>query len=250
MIKNFLKGIAIGIANVLPGVSGGTLAVVLNIYDKLTEAIGNFFIATKEKKIEYIKFLSQIGLGAVAGVLVFAKVITYLYGNYPKMTTLGFLILIIPSIPLILKGEKVTDKKNILFLILGIIFTTIFMYSMAKISNGLEVNSNAVSVERAMDLTYGIKLFVCGMIAAGAMVIPGISGSLLLMILGEYYNILSYITNIKIIPLVVFSIGVLIGLVGVSKGINILLKRYRSYTLNFIVGIIIVSLFEIAKNLF
>ncbi|WP_297489243.1 DUF368 domain-containing protein, partial [uncultured Cetobacterium sp.] len=65
MLKNFAKGVVIGIANVLPGVSGGTLAVVLNIYDRLTEAVGNFFTAPMNKKIEYMKFLSQIGIGAV-----------------------------------------------------------------------------------------------------------------------------------------------------------------------------------------
>ena len=69
MFKNFLKGIVIGVANVLPGVSGGTLAVVLNIYDKLTEAVGNFLTASMAKKIEYAKFLSQIGLGAVIGIV-------------------------------------------------------------------------------------------------------------------------------------------------------------------------------------
>ena len=82
------------------------------------------------------------------------------------------------------------------------------------------------------------------------MVIPGISGSLLLILLGEYYNILGYIKSFAILPLIFFEAGTGIGLVLVSKGINILLNRYRSYTLNFIVGIIIVSLFEIIQTLF
>lgn len=106
MLKNILKGIFIGIANVLPGVSGGTVAVLLNIYDRLTEAIGNFFIVSNEKKIEYLKFLIQIGIGAVIGIVVFAGVVSKSYQNYPKITTIIFLILIIPSIPYILKGEK------------------------------------------------------------------------------------------------------------------------------------------------
>ncbi|MGL5050362.1 MAG: undecaprenyl phosphate translocase family protein, partial [Fusobacteriaceae bacterium] len=87
-------------------------------------------------------------------------------------------------------------------------------------------------------------------IAAGAMVIPGISGSLLLIVLGEYYNILSYIKGFAIIPLIFFSAGTGIGLVVVSKAINIVLNKYRSYTLNFIVGVIIVSLIEILQTLF
>ncbi|MGL5645939.1 undecaprenyl phosphate translocase family protein, partial [Cetobacterium sp.] len=99
-------------------------------------------------------------------------------------------------------------------------------------------------------ISYGIKLFFCGIIAAGAMVIPGISGSLLLMIMGEYYNILGYIKSFNILPLGFFAVGTGIGLILVSKGINILLNKYRSYTLNFIVGIIIVSLVQIVETLF
>ncbi|WP_297597359.1 DUF368 domain-containing protein [uncultured Cetobacterium sp.] len=245
MLKNFLKGIVIGIANVLPGVSGGTLAVVLNIYDKLTEAIGNFFTAPKEKKIEYFKFLSQIGLGAAIGIVVFAGVISKMYETYPRGTTLVFLILILPSIPVILKGEKLYKKDNIISLLAGIVFTIAFIY-LTKFFSGSEEIIRTTS----FNLAYGMKLFVCGLIAAGAMVIPGISGSLLLMILGEYYNIMNYIKSFNIIPLIFFTAGTGIGLVLVSKAINILLNKYRSYTLHFIVGIIIVSLFEIAQMLF
>ena len=245
MLKNFLKGIVIGIANVLPGVSGGTLAVVLNIYDKLTEAIGNFFTAPKEKKIEYFKFLSQIGLGAAIGIVVFAGVISKMYETYPRGTTLVFLILILPSIPVILKGEKFYKKDNIISLLAGIVFTIAFIY-LTKFFSGSEEIIRTTS----FNLAYGMKLFVCGLIAAGAMVIPGISGSLLLMILGEYYNIMNYIKSFNIIPLIFFTAGTGIGLVLVSKAINILLNKYRSYTLHFIVGIIIVSLFEIAQMLF
>ncbi|MGL6023466.1 MAG: undecaprenyl phosphate translocase family protein, partial [Cetobacterium sp.] len=79
MLMNFFKGIIIGIANVLPGVSGGTLAVVLNIYDKLTEAVGNFLTVPMVKKIEYAKFLSQIGAGAGVGIVAFAGIISKVY---------------------------------------------------------------------------------------------------------------------------------------------------------------------------
>ncbi|MEG1583266.1 MAG: DUF368 domain-containing protein, partial [Cetobacterium sp.] len=114
MFKNFLKGIVIGIANVLPGVSGGTLAVVLNVYDKLTEAIGNFFTAPLPKKIEYLKFLAQIGFGAVIGIVAFAGIISKMYEAYPRGTTIVFLLLILPSIPVILKGEKFFKRDNII----------------------------------------------------------------------------------------------------------------------------------------
>ncbi|MEG2696017.1 MAG: DUF368 domain-containing protein [Cetobacterium sp.] len=245
MFKNFLKGIVIGIANVLPGVSGGTLAVVLNVYDKLTEAIGNFFTAPFPKKIEYLKFLAQIGFGAVIGIVAFAGIISKMYEAYPRGTTIVFLLLILPSIPVILKGEKFFKRDNIISFIAGIVFTVVFIYITKLFAGNEEVIRTA-----GFNLAYGGKLFVCGLIAAGAMVIPGISGSLLLMILGEYYNIMNYIKSFNITPLIFFAGGTAIGLVLVSKAINILLNRYRSCTLHFIVGIIVVSLFEISAMLF
>lgn len=245
MLKNFFKGIAIGIANVLPGVSGGTLAVVLNIYDQLTEAVGNFFIASKEKKIEYIKFLSQIGAGAVVGIIAFAGIVSTLYTGYPRGTTIVFLLLILPSIPLILKGERFFQKNNIISFVGGIIFTLLFILITKNFSGG---NEDVIRTS-TFTLSYGGKLFICGLISAGAMIIPGISGSLLLLILGEYYNIMSYIKSFNIVPLIFFSLGMGVGLIGVSKIINILLHKYRSYTLHFIVGIIVVSLFEISTKL-
>ncbi|MGL5543979.1 MAG: DUF368 domain-containing protein [Cetobacterium sp.] len=246
MLKNFLKGIVIGIANVLPGVSGGTLAVVLGIYDKLTEAVGNFLTASMEKKVEYAKFLSQIGAGAVLGIVAFAGVISKMYELYPKGTTIAFLFLILPSIPVILKGEKFFKKDNLIAFFGGVVFTGAFML-LTKAIAGEEVVRSA---ETLFTAGYGIKLFFCGLVAAGAMVIPGISGSLLLILLGEYYNILGYIKSFAILPLIFFAAGTGIGLVLVSKAINVLLNKYRSYTLNFIVGIIVVSLIEIVQTLF
>ncbi|MGL6025278.1 MAG: undecaprenyl phosphate translocase family protein, partial [Cetobacterium sp.] len=161
-------------------------------------------------------------------------------------TTIGFLFLIIPSIPVILKGEKFFKKDNLIAFFAGVVFTGIFML-LTKILSGEEIVRTS---EMAFTSGYAIKLFFCGLIAAGAMVIPGISGSLLLILLGEYYNILSYIKGFIIIPLIFFSLGTGIGLVLVSKLINILLNKYRSYTLNFIVGIIVVSLIQILETLF
>lgn len=245
MLKNFLKGIAIGIANVLPGVSGGTIAVVLNIYDQLTEAVGNFFTAPMNKKVEYIKFLSQLGAGAVVGIIAFAGIVSTLYSGYPRATTIVFLLLILPSIPLILKGERFFERNNLISFFSGVMFTLIFIV-VTKLVSG---DNQETMRTAAFTMSYGGKLFVCGLISAGAMIIPGISGSLLLLILGEYYNIMSYIKTFNILPLIFFSLGMGIGIIGVSKVINILLHRYRSYTLHFIVGIIVVSLFEVSAKL-
>lgn len=266
MFQLFLKGIIIGIANIMPGVSGGTLAVIMGVYDKLTEAIGNFPTVPMKKKIEYSKFLLQIGSGAAVGIILFARVIEFCFLNYPKLTAGGFSLLIIPSIPFIVKGENKKDPKNIFFFILGVIFTLLFVYADYRFGN----SEDTQQLVKIITTTYAIKLFICGGLAAGAMIIPGISGSLLLLMLGEYYNILGFInsffsglinifnyssineiiTSLYIVPLVAFGLGVLIGLVLIAKLINMLLAKYRSATLFFIAGIIIVSILQIWINIY
>lgn len=122
-------------------------------------------------------------------------------------------------------------------------FTIIFVYITELFSS----HNSKILLDGGFTFIYGIKLFACGVVSAGAMVIPGISGSLLLVVMGEYYNIMTYIRTINIIPLLYFGIGTIIGLILVSKFINILLNKYRNYTLNFIVGVICVSLFQMLK---
>ena len=264
MLKLILKGIIIGIANIIPGVSGGTLAVILGIYDKLTEAIGNFPVVPMKKKIEYGKFLAQIGIGVVIGIVLFAKIIEFSVLNYPKITAGVFTVLILPSIPFIVKGENKKDGKNIIFFILGAIVASIFIYADYMYGD----KSAAGDITTVLSMGYMIKLFLCGGIAAGAMIIPGISGSMLLLMLGEYYNVLGFInkfftglihigsfnsigdivSNLAIIELVVFGLGIIIGLVVIAKIINILLEKYRSSTLFFITGIIVVSILQIWMN--
>ena len=266
MLQLFLKGIIIGIANIMPRVSGGTLAIILGVYDKLTEAIGNFPTAPIKKKIEYIKFLLQIGSGAAIGIILFARVIEFCFTNYPRATAGGFSLLILPSIPYIIKGENKKDIKNILSFCLGAFLTSIFVYLDYKLGK----DGHSQELVTIITTSYALKLFACGGVAAGAMIIPGISGSLLLLMLGEYYNILGFInkffsnlihitsysslweiiTNLYIIPLTAFSLGMLIGLVLISKLINILLQKHRSITLFFITGIIVVSILQIWLSLY
>lgn len=267
MLKLFFKGLVIGIANIMPGVSGGTLAVIMGVYDKLTEAIGNFLTVPLKKKIEYAKFLGIIGVGAVVGIGLFAKIIEFCFTNYPKSTAGFFSLLIIPSIPYIVKGEDKSNNKNRLFFILGAIFTLIFVFLDYYFGG----NEGSAELVKTISLGYCIKLFICGSLAAGAMIIPGISGSLLLLMIGEYYNILGFISgffdglvhikeysslieianNLYIFPLAIFALGIGTGLIVVAKIINMLLSsKHRSVTLFFIAGIIVVSILQIWVNIY
>lgn len=238
-LLNFFKGIGIGVANVIPGVSGGTMAVLFGIYDKLIDAIANFLKADREKKIEYIKFLLPLLIGCGVGILAFAKIIGYLYENYPIYTKGAFIILVLPSIPVIIKGENFSNVKNILAFAFGLMFVIGFFMITYKFSG------NSFAKQEIFTTMYGLKLTLCGALAGGAMIIPGISGSLLLLALGEHENIINYIGAVDIIPLLYFGVGVGIGILLFTKIINYFLVNYRGKTLFVILGIVVGSLIEL-----
>lgn len=251
MILLFLKSIIIGVANIIPGVSGGTLAVMLNVYDPITEKIGNFFLVDRKTKLSYFWYLLIVLIGAGTGIFLFANIIKYSITNYPKITVTVFTLLILPSIPYIVKGLDYKKKKNILAFCYGAALMIIFIILGLKYGNK---TTGAVTIQliegACFTRGYLLKLFICGVIAAGAMIIPGISGSLLLMMLGEYYNVVYLISSLReksfavLSPLVILAIGVGVGLVTFSKAINYLLKNHKEFTLFFIEGIITFSIIQ------
>ena len=260
MILLFLKSIIIGIANIIPGVSGGTLAVMLNVYDPITEKIGNFFLVDRKTKVSYFFYLLVVLIGAGTGIFLFANIIRYSITNYPKITVTVFTLLILPSIPYIVKGLDYKKKKNILAFYYGAIVMIIFILLGLKYG---DKTTGAVTIQLVEGVCftrgYLLKLLFCGIIAAGAMIIPGISGSLLLMMLGEYYNVVylisSLVSSLKersftiLTPLIVLALGIGIGLVAFSKGINYLLKNHREFTLFFIEGIITFSIIQMWSSI-
>ena len=255
MILLFFKSIIIGIANIIPGVSGGTLAVMLNVCAPITEKIGNFFLVDRKTKVSYFFYLLVVLIGAGTGIFLFANIIRYSITNYPKITVTVFTLLILPSIPYIVKGLDYKKKKNILAFCYGAIVMIIFILLGLKYG---DKTTGAVTIQLVEGVCftrgYLLKLLFCGIIAAGAMIIPGISGSLLLMMLGEYYNVVylisSLVSSLKersftiLTPLIVLALGIGIGLVAFSKGINYLLKNHREFTLFFIEGIITFSIIQ------
>lgn len=238
-----LKGMTIGVANVIPGVSGGTFAFIFGIYDHLTEAIGNFFI-NREKRKEYFFFLLFIIIGAVLGILLFAKLLGFLleYSQVSKQITYAFFIgLIGGSIPFILKShsDMRPNLKRIIVLIVGIA-----LIGLTIIFNQDNGSSN---VNHSSPLRL-IWLFICGLFSGGSMIIPGFSGSALLVSLGEYETVVrTYLGDIKtyIVPIVVFSIGAASGIVLFAKAVEVCFKKFKSGTLYFILGLIIASLLQI-----
>ncbi|MEG0577968.1 MAG: DUF368 domain-containing protein [Bacilli bacterium] len=242
MIKNLIGGIAVGIANVIPGVSGGTMMVILGIFNRTMEAISGVFKKENSHRKEDILFLFQVLVGAAIGLIGFAKILEFLFNDYPTQTMYWFIGLIALSIPLFLKGELKGEKINIVALILGlaVIFGLEFLNPGDK-----EVIVNPSFP--AVNITLCAKMVLVGIIGGATMLMPGVSGSILLLILGEYYLFKSYLANVTsfdltvLIPLFFIGIGIIIGIVLSAKVCDFFLKRWKAAFLSFILGLIIAS---------
>lgn len=255
-LSYFIKGMAIGIANAIPGVSGGTIAFVLGIYEKLTYSISSLPIALIKFRwkdvAESLKILIPVFFGAIISIFLFLKIINFSFANYPIPTKIFFVGLVLGSFPFVTKTVEKYDLKVFFAFFLGAFIMAIFVYFDI---NEPEINKTAVeSVSSDFSFIYGVKLFFCGIAAAIAMVIPGISGSLLLLILGEYENISYFVSNITanfnyIYPLIFLGIGIVIGIFAISKLITILIQKYRTIVFGFVLGILIVSFLSLWPNI-
>lgn len=241
----FIKGIVLGVAFVIPGVSGGTLAVLLGIYEELIEAASNFYKNMVNFK-KYFMYLLPIGLGIIFSVAVFAKLIKFGLEKSPIITILIFLGMIIGGIPALVrnvKGTK-TNLKDMTLMLVGLIIV-ISMLIFHK------SNSNVVLTN--MSITGYITLFLVGAIAAVTMVVPGISGSFTLMLIGYYEPILNLVNDItsfknlgpNLILIFIFMLGVFIGIIFISKIIEWCLKHYKRETYYAIIGFVLSSIISV-----
>ncbi|MBE5892822.1 MAG: DUF368 domain-containing protein [Lachnospiraceae bacterium] len=244
MIKNILKGMVIGIANIIPGVSGGTMMVAMGIYDKLIHCITHLFSELKKS----ILFLIPIAIGMGIAVVGSAFGLEYLFANFPLQTNLLFIGLIIGGLPAIWKNVK-GNKVKMGHIIAGLLFFAIVV-AMAVIG---ETEGNAADL--SFNLINVIKLFGVGVVAAATMVIPGVSGSMMLLLLGYYNPILTAITDFisalvafdmkgimqGVGVLAPFGIGVVIGIFAIAKMIEIIFAKFPLYAFWAIIGLIVAS---------
>ncbi len=238
-VFQFLKGIVIGVANIIPGVSGGTMAVVLGIYERLISAISGALKFDK-KWLGHIIFLALIAAGAVAGLKLLAPVIQYSLDNFFQYTMLFFMGLITGSFPTIFKTAPIHNFafRHILVLTAGIAVVLL-----------LGASSDAKdSIEASMgNINYPI-LFISGMLAGAAMIVPGVSGSLVMVLLGVYPTILFAIDELHIPILGLFAIGAGTGVLVFSILIKWLLKRAADSTHAFIYGLVGASIIVLFKG--
>ena len=250
MKKNILlviKGFIMGIANIIPGVSGGTLALILGIYEDFIGAISHFFSNLKKN----ICFLVPIAIGMLLAIASLSRVIDYSYKRFPIPTSLFFVGLVLGGIPMLV--GKVRGKKEVKQASSYVIFALTFLLVMVMACSDFIFGEGLKVSFANMGLVQYLLLFIVGVVAAATMVIPGVSGSLVLMLLGYYYPVLTVIKECtklqnlgsNIIILGVFGVGVLLGIVLISKLIEFLFQKYETKTYFGVLGFIVASILAI-----
>ena len=257
-ILDTIKGALIGVANVIPGVSGGTMAVSLGIYNRLISSISHLFRDFKKS----IATLIPILLGCALGIVGFSYAIKYLLANQPLPTCLAFLGLILGGIPVLFKDMKegIKKSKNGRLTAANVLaFLLLFAFAIAL---PLLKGSDDTFMTLTATPDTMVILFFMGVIAAATMVIPGVSGSMIMMILGYYYGIINSITGFidglkagsisamaaQLGILIPFGIGAVLGIFLISKLIEYLFERHTVSTYAAILGLILSSPFGIFYN--
>ena len=226
---NIIKGIFIGAGAIVPGLSSGVLCVIFGIYEKLLDAVLNFFKDIKQN----IKFLFPIALGVGIGVLLFSNGLNYALYAFPIQTKSIFIGLILGTIPSLIKEvneKEPKNKQNVVYLLIALaigIVTVILENQMTIISNVEEINS--------------FYLILCGVIMSLGIIVPGVSSTIILMLLGVYSIYLQSVANLYLPVLITMGIGLVLGSIVVMKVTKILLEKQYAKTFYSIIGFTIGS---------
>ena len=254
-IMDILRGIVIGIANVIPGVSGGTMAVSMGVYDKIIGAVSGLFRHFKKS----VLILLPLAVGMGIGIVGFGYLLRYLLENHTLATCLTFVGLILGGMPILWvsfreswakKAKKGAPVGEVLCFLLLLAFGV----GMALLQGGDEAIKTLT-----LDPGTALLLAALGLIASATMVIPGVSGSMVLMVLGYYNTILNLVTGCvdgllagdwalifhNVLLLAPFCVGVALGIFGIAKIIEYLFNNFPSQTFAGIMGLILSSPFAV-----
>ena len=233
-IKKIIAGIAVGIANVIPGVSGGTIAVVFGVYSDL---IGAASLDIKTIKANFKIYLCLFG-GMGLGVLLFARLFRLVYERFPIQTNFFFVGLIVGSIFIIFDLVREKEKESSFTKVSKIVWFFIGLSIMLALYFFKGAAASSAAAIETLSLGNFILLFLIGFAGAAAMVIPGISGSFLLLILGAYYTVIKAITDLNIPVLIPIGLGVLAGFILSARLIGFLMEKFPKITYAFILGLV------------
>lgn len=245
-IVNFFNGFMMALADSVPGVSGGTIAFLLGFYDNLINSLDSLLSKNKEKRNSGKKYLLKLGIGWVIGMAISVLILTSVFEKHIYEISSLFMGFIILSIPIIIKEEKETLRGNyinIIFTIIGIILVYLITY----------FNNTSITTMSLTNLSFSsaIYIFIAGMIAISAMILPGISGSTLLLIFGLYLPVITGIKDIlhlnfaPFFGLTIFGLGIITGILSIIKLLKKALDKYRTQTVYMIIGLMIGSIYSI-----
>lgn len=243
-LKDVCKGAVIGIANIIPGVSGGTMMVSMGIYDRLIHCITHLFKEFKKS----VLFLLPIFIGAGVALVASSFGLEYLFGKFPVPTNLLFIGLLLGGLPAItkkVKGNSVKAGHVVVFLL--------FFALVVGLAALGETEGNAANLQ--FGFFNVIKLFLVGILASATMVVPGVSGSMILLLIGYYHPVLESINDfIRALVsldmegilhgcgiLIPFGIGVVVGIFAIAKIIEVIFEKFPLYAFWAIIGLIVAS---------
>lgn len=230
-----LKGAAMGAANVIPGVSGGTIAFITGIYEELINSIKSFDLDALKLAMQFkvkefaahtnLQFLISVGIGVVVSIVSLAKLLEFLFINHELLTMAFFFGLIVSSVYLVGKQIGKWDAAAIFMLLLGV-----------------GIAAGIAFLKPAQEDTAPLWVFLCGIVAISSMILPGLSGSYVLLIMGNYLLILKAISTLNFGILVPMAAGCAVGLVAFSHILSYIFKHFRNGTLGLLTGFVAGSL--------
>lgn len=235
-VVNVLKGIVIGVANAIPGVSGGTMMVIMKVFDRLLGAVS--FNLKKLKENFWFLFTIVIGMGI--GVILSSKVLSICFEQFYVQTQFFFMGVVLGSLPMIYK-EATKEKKLAPVHLIPFAIGVAVIIGVSLISSSMGANT----VRTTLDVSTFIYLVIVSIIAAAAMIMPGLSGSLVLLILGGYQTAIQAVDEMNIPILIPIAIGIIIGIIACAKIITICLEKWQRGTYSVILGLIFGSFYAI-----
>lgn len=257
VIKRIVAGAVIGIANIIPGVSGGTMAVVLGLYDDIIASISHFLKEWKRS----LALLAPLGVGAVLGVVCFSALVKAALERYALATNFLFIGLIVGSLPLLVRyafgaptapentgahareqDDESVASSPLLNSVVGVVACA------AMLGLAFLPDAAGETLYTQLTLATGLRLFAAGVVACAAMIVPGISGSFMFVLFGVYLSIVTAISEGNIAILAPVALGALVGLVGGAKVIDWLFRRFKQPTYCAIFGLVAGSVVELYLN--
>lgn len=249
-IIQFIRGFCMALADSVPGVSGGTVAFLLGFYDQFISSIDDLVSGKLEQKKKALTFLIKLGIGWVSGMVLAMLVLSSVFESHIYAVSSMFIGFILFAIPIVVKEEKEalsSQKSAAAFAVIGIVAVCAITY-FNPVSGGNSMNLEHLNPKLA------VYVFAAGAIAISAMVLPGISGSTLLLIMGLYLPVVTAIKDIlhldfSALPTVIlFGCGILAGACLVVKLIRRALDRYRPQTIYLILGLMIGSIYAVIQG--